>query len=238
MMEAPPSVNENNDWLLQLSALLDPVDLGAQTQLQSSWSGTSLMSAPTNAMAMMTTVTPLTSSSTQLQASSPVRVHRRRGPAQKLTSLSKKRQTRATTTLLKNGKTRSRSQCKSATVQTPSIPTTSVHSASTITQAPLQASAASSTTTSQAPHSAAATLTSPRIPISIDSLAYVATVFDSIFAPLIDGSSPLHQSIRQVLIKKLLLDHASQEMLTRTMLTFDDLQTFILDVLRHTTLIV
>ena len=236
-MEGPPSVNGNNDWLQQLSALLDPLDLGAQTQLQSSWSGTSLMSTPNKAMAMMTTMTPLASSSTQLPASNPVRMHRRRGPAPKLTSVSKRRQTRATTQM-KNVKSRSRSQCKSATDQTPSIPTTSVNSA-TITQAPLQASAASSTTTSQAPNSAAAdTLTSPRIPISIDSLAYVAAVFDSIFAPLIDGSSPLHQSIRQVLIKKLLLDHASQEILTRTILTFDDLQTFILDVLRHTTLIV
>ena len=236
-MEGPPSVNGNNDWLQQLSALLDPVDLGAQTQLQSSWSGTSLMSTPNKAMAMMTTMTPLASSSTQLPASSPVRMHRRRGPAQKLTSVSKRRQTRATTQM-KNVKSRSRSQCKSATDQTPSIPTTSANSATTITQAPHQASAASSTTTSQAPHSAAATLTSPRIPISIDSLAYVAAVFDSIFAPLIDGSSPLHLSIRQVLIKKLLLDHASQEILTRTIITFDDLQTFILDVHRHTTLIV
>ena len=237
-MEASPSVNGNNDWLQQLSALLDPVDLGAQTQLQSSWSGTSLMSTPNKAMAMMTTMTPLASSSTQLPASNPVRLHRRRGPAQKLTSVSKRRQTRATTQM-KNVKSRSRSQCKSATDQTASIPTTSANSATTITQAPLQASAASSTTTSQAPHSAAAaTLTSPHIPISIDSLAYVAAVFDSIFAPLIDGSSPLHQSIRQVLIKKLLLDHASQEILTRAIITFDDLQTFILDVLRHTTLIV
>ena len=104
---------------------------------------------------------------------------------------------------------------------------------------PLQASDSTSTTTNQAPGStaASATLPSPSIPISIDSLAYVAAVFDSIFAQLIDGTSPLHQNIRQILIKKLLLDHASQELLTGSILTFNDLQTFVLDVLRHTTLL-
>ena len=225
---------KENDWYQQLSALLDPVGLGAQTQLQSSQFGTPLMNAPRTLMPKTTTTaaTCLLSSSTPLPVSSPVKVRRRRRTSQKPISLTEKRQTRATT-LITDAKPRRRSHCKSKTAATITIAPSSVSAVLTTTQASLQTSAASSTTTSQAP----ATLTSSRIPISIDILAYVGTVFDTIFAPLIDGSSPMHQSIRQVLFKKLLLDHASQEMLSRSILSFEDLQTFILDILRDTSLI-
>ena len=244
-MEATAQISEKNEWLQQLRALLDPPQSQVvQLPLQSSWSGISLISAPATTSPMLSTTTaatamttPLPSSSMLPPASSKGRAHQKQDNCPRLCSVSKKRQTRATT--LKNVKTRSRSRCKSTIGPKTTVATPSVKSAILTTTPPLQASASTSTTTSQAPASAAstATLTSPTIPIAIDSLDYVATVFDSIFAPLIDGTSLLHQNIRQVLIRKLLLDHASQELLTRHIITFNDLQTFVLDVLRHTTLV-
>ena len=79
--------------------------------------------------------------------------------------------------------------------------------------------------------------TSPAVPITIDPLAYISEVYDSLFSAQVAGSSPLIKSIRNLLIKKLLLDHAAQELLFHPILTFDDLISFTLDILQRTSLI-
>ena len=79
--------------------------------------------------------------------------------------------------------------------------------------------------------------TSPAVPITIDPLAYISEVYDSLFSSQVAGSSPLIKSIRNLLIKKLLLDHAAQELLFHPILTFDDLISFTLDILQGTSLI-
>ena len=57
------------------------------------------------------------------------------------------------------------------------------------------------------------TTTSPAVPITIDPLAYISEVYDSLFSAQVAGSTQLIKSIRNLLIKKLLLDHAAQELL-------------------------
>ena len=74
-------------------------------------------------------------------------------------------------------------------------------------------------------------------PIPVDALSYVAAVYDQIFAPLVAGSTPILKEIRSVLIRKLLLDHATQELQTRSIFEFEQLHDFILEILRKTTLI-
>ena len=48
-----------------------------------------------------------------------------------------------------------------------------------------------------------ATLPLP-LPITIDALAYISEVYDSVFAPQVSGSTPLLKNIRTILFKKLL----------------------------------
>ena len=69
------------------------------------------------------------------------------------------------------------------------------------------------------------------VPITIDTLAYISDVYDSLFASQVSGSTPLLKSIRSILIKKLLLDHAAQQLLFEPILKFDDLIAFPLDLL-------
>ena len=74
-------------------------------------------------------------------------------------------------------------------------------------------------------------------PIPVDALSYIAAVYDQIFANLVNGSTPLLKQISSVLIRKLLLDHATLELQTRIILDFEQLHDFILEILRKTWLI-
>ena len=75
------------------------------------------------------------------------------------------------------------------------------------------------------------------LPITIDALAYISEVYDSIFAPQVSGSTPLLKNIRIILFKKLLIDHATQELIFRPILNFEDVISFTLDILRQTALL-
>ncbi len=75
------------------------------------------------------------------------------------------------------------------------------------------------------------------LPITIDALAYISEVYDSIFAPQVSGSTPLLKNIRTILLKKLLMDHATQELIFRPILNFEDVISFTLDILRQTALL-
>ena len=79
--------------------------------------------------------------------------------------------------------------------------------------------------------------TIPALPITIDTLAYISEVYDSLFAPQVSGSTPLLKNIRTVLFKKLLLDHATQELIFRPILTFEDVISFTLDILHQMALL-
>ena len=84
-------------------------------------------------------------------------------------------------------------------------------------------------------------ISADKIPLStaipVDALSYIAVVYDEIFAILVTGSTPLLKQIRSVLIPKILLEHASQELQTRAILGFDQLHDFILEIFRKTQLI-
>ncbi len=75
------------------------------------------------------------------------------------------------------------------------------------------------------------------VPITIDTLAYISVVYDSLFASQVAGSTPILKNIRSILLKKILLDQASQQLLFQPILTFDDLPSFTIDILRRTALL-
>ena len=75
------------------------------------------------------------------------------------------------------------------------------------------------------------------MPITIDPLAYISDVYDSLFASQVAGTTPLIKNIRSILIKKLLIDHAAQVFLLHPILTFDDLIAFTLDILHRTAIL-
>ena len=54
--------------------------------------------------------------------------------------------------------------------------------------------------------------TNAAVPITIDPLAYISDVYDSLFASQVAGTTPLIKNSRSILIKKLLLEHAAQEL--------------------------
>jgi len=62
-------------------------------------------------------------------------------------------------------------------------------------------------------------------------------VYDSLFASQVAGTTPLIKNIRSILIKKLLLDHAAQQLLFQSILTLDDLIAFTLDILHRTAIL-
>ena len=74
-------------------------------------------------------------------------------------------------------------------------------------------------------------------PLIIDPISYIFEVYDNIFAPQVSAPTPLLKSIRIVLIKKLLTDHATLELLTRSINCFEELHEFTLEILRRSTLI-
>ena len=74
------------------------------------------------------------------------------------------------------------------------------------------------------------------LPITIDALAYISEVYDFLFAPQVSGSTPLLKNIRTILYKKLLIDHATQELIFRPILNFKDVLSFTLDILHQTAL--
>ena len=75
------------------------------------------------------------------------------------------------------------------------------------------------------------------LPFTIDPLAYISDVYDSLFATQVAGSTPLLKNIRNILIKKLLLEHAAQELPFHPILTFDDHAMFNLYIMRQTVLL-
>ena len=74
-------------------------------------------------------------------------------------------------------------------------------------------------------------------PIIIDPFSYITEVFDNIFAPQIIAQTPILKSIRIVLIKKLLCDHANTELLNRSINCFEELHDFTLEIFRRTSLL-
>ena len=78
---------------------------------------------------------------------------------------------------------------------------------------------------------------SSSLPIIIDPFSYITEVFDNIFAPQIIAQTPLLKSIRIVLIKKLLFDHANTELMTDSITCFEELHEFTLEIFRRTSLL-
>ena len=74
-------------------------------------------------------------------------------------------------------------------------------------------------------------------PPIIDALSYVSDVFDNLFAHQVTGPTPVHKSIRVIMVRRLLLDHAAQELLVQSILSFDDLYNFIIGILQRTRLL-
>ncbi len=62
-------------------------------------------------------------------------------------------------------------------------------------------------------------------------------MYDSLFASQVAGSTPLLKNIRSLLLKKIVLDQAAQQLLFHPLLTFDDLIAFTLDILHRTALL-
>ncbi len=75
------------------------------------------------------------------------------------------------------------------------------------------------------------------LPFTIDPLAYISDVYDSLFASQVSGSTPLLKNIRSILIKKLLLEHAAQELPFQSILTFEDLISFTIFILQRTAIL-
>ena len=75
------------------------------------------------------------------------------------------------------------------------------------------------------------------LPFTIDPLAYISDVYDSLFASQVAGTTPLIKNIRSILIKKLLLDQAAQELRFHSILTVDDLIAFTRNILHRTAII-
>ena len=75
------------------------------------------------------------------------------------------------------------------------------------------------------------------VPITIDTLAYISDVYDSLFASQVAGSTPILKNIRTILLKKIVLDQAAQQLLFHPILTFDDLTSFTIDILHRTALL-
>jgi len=80
-------------------------------------------------------------------------------------------------------------------------------------------------------------LTNGALPFTIDPLAYISDVYDCLFASQVAGTTPLIKNIRTILLKKLLMDHATQELIFRPILNFEDVISFTLDILRQTALL-
>ncbi len=74
-------------------------------------------------------------------------------------------------------------------------------------------------------------------PLTVDAIAYVSDVFESVFASQINGQTPILKNVRTVLIKKLLLDHAAKELLPRQIYTFEELHDFTVEILHRTVLL-
>ena len=74
-------------------------------------------------------------------------------------------------------------------------------------------------------------------PLTVDAIAYVSDVFETVFAPQINAATPILKTVRTVLIKRLLIDHAAQELLTRQIFTFEELHDFTVEILRRSALL-
>ena len=74
-------------------------------------------------------------------------------------------------------------------------------------------------------------------PLLIDPMSYISEVFDNIFAPQIIAQTPLLKQIRVILIKKLLFDHANNELLSRSLSCFEEVHDFTLEILSRSNLL-
>ena len=71
----------------------------------------------------------------------------------------------------------------------------------------------------------------------IDVISYVANVYDNVFMHQFSGLPPIQNAIRSCLLKKLVIDHANFELITRTITNFEDLYEYPLWVFRRSGLI-
>ena len=80
-------------------------------------------------------------------------------------------------------------------------------------------------------------LTNGALPFTIDPLAYNSDVYACLFASQVAGTTPLIKNIRTILFKKLLMDNATQELIFRPILNFEDVISFTLDILHQSALL-
>ncbi len=73
--------------------------------------------------------------------------------------------------------------------------------------------------------------------LSIDAISYLLEVYETVFLHQFTGLTPIQKSIRCTLLKKLLIDHANSELLTRNISTFEHLYDLTLVVLKRSGLI-
>ena len=71
----------------------------------------------------------------------------------------------------------------------------------------------------------------------IDVISYMATVYDNVFMHQFSGLPPIQNAIRSSLLKKLVIDHANFELITRNITNFEDLYEYTLVVFRRSGLI-
>ena len=71
----------------------------------------------------------------------------------------------------------------------------------------------------------------------IDVISYVANVYDNVFMHQFSGLHPIQNAIRSFLLKRLVIDHANFELITRTITNFEELYEYTLAVLRRSCLI-
>ena len=73
--------------------------------------------------------------------------------------------------------------------------------------------------------------------LPIDEISYLLEVYETFFLHQFTGLTPMQKSIRCTLLKKLLIDHANSELLTRNISNFEELNDFTLTVLKRCGLI-
>jgi len=98
---------------------------------------------------------------------------------------------------------------------------------SNLVEVPTSISCAADITCANLPSLEIPSFASTCLPITVDIVTYLNEVFDKIFAPHVPGATPILQTIRSVLIKKLIFDYATLELQTHPITDFDSLNEFV-----------
>jgi len=73
--------------------------------------------------------------------------------------------------------------------------------------------------------------------IHVDVISYLLDVYETVFMHQLSGLPPIQKSIRNSLLKKLLIDHANFELMNRNISNFEELNDFTLVILKRCGLI-